>query len=74
MASTPKWKVFDRHGVYVASCKEIEAAACLMTLYGEGATIRAGHQKSSTVWTEGDEGDGYAGDSYDAVAALALSR
>lgn len=72
MAASPKWKVFDRQGAYVASCKEIAAAACLMGFYGDGATIRAGHDKSSTVWTEG--ADGRAADSYDAVAELAATR
>jgi hypothetical protein len=66
MAATPRFKVFDSHGDYQASCHEIEAAACLVAFYGDGATIRTGHEKRKTVWIEG--GDGNAGESYDAVA------
>lgn len=61
MAASPKWKVYDSHGVYQAACKETCAAALLMDLYGEGATIRLWH--SRVVWTEGV--DGCASESYD---------
>ena len=68
MAAAPQWKVYDAQGSYQASCKEIEAAACLVSLYGEGATIRDRH--GPVVFTEGvDQADGY-----DQVAALVLSR
>lgn len=66
MAASPQYKVFDRHGKYQAACHEIEAAACLVSFYGAGATIRTGHTKRHIVWTEG--GDGEAGASYDVVA------
>lgn len=55
MAAAPKYKVYDRDGKYQASCHEVEAAAFLMSLYGDGATIRTGHEKRWTVWVEGDE-------------------
>ena len=71
MAASPAWKVYDRHGSYRAACKEIEAAACLMGFYGNGATIRLGH--SRPVWTEGAEGQP-AAESYDFVAELVASR
>ncbi len=68
MAAAPQWKVYDSNGVYQAACKEIEAAACLVSLYGDGATIRKHH--GPVVFTEGvDEADGY-----DAVASLVYSR
>ncbi len=65
MAQSPKFKVFDADGNYQASCKEIEAAAALMSLYSNGATIRIDHSPKWTVWTEGT--DGWASESYDVV-------
>jgi hypothetical protein len=73
MAQAPRWKVFDARGDYQAACKEIEAAAALMGLYGEGASIRLGHAKSNTVWIEGEE-DQPAMESYDFVANTAFFR
>ncbi|MFG6500116.1 hypothetical protein [Sulfitobacter sp. 1A15106] len=73
MAGSPDIKVFDADGKYQAACKEIEAAAALMGFYGEGATIRFGHAKAATVWTEGKE-DQLACESYDHVAQVALGR
>lgn len=72
MAATPRWKVYDRSGVYQAACREIEAAAALASLYGDGATIRHGHVH--IVWSEGPAGDGLAGESYDHVAHVAGAR
>lgn len=69
MAASPRWKVFDSHGKYQASCHELEAAACLTGFYGPGATIRTGHSKRHIVWAEGE----HAPDSYDAVVAHVLS-
>jgi len=73
MAGTPSIKVFDSAGKYQASCHEIEAAACLMGLYGDGATIRFGHSVADIVWTEGLEGQS-AMDSYDHVCEVAETR
>ena len=70
MAGSPTWKVYDAHGAYQAACKEVEAAAALMGFYGDGATIRNGHAKKYTVWTEGSE-EISACESYDAVAIKA---
>lgn len=70
MAASPKWKVYDSHGVYQASCKETCAAACLMGLYGEGATIR--HHHNTIVWTEGKDGE--AGESYDVTHDIIMKR
>ena len=72
MAASPKWKVFDANGTYQAACKEIEAAACLLTLYGDGASIRFDHRKTSTVFVQGEDGD--AGESYDQVATFAEAK
>lgn len=65
--------LFDGAGEYQASCKEIEACAALVTFYGDGATIRAGHTKESTVWTEGEE-DHHADESYDGVVETVMER
>lgn len=73
MAGSPKWKVYDSEGKYQAACKEIEAAAALMGLYGDGASIRFDHGKWATVWTEGAENQS-AYESYDFVAEIADKR
>lgn len=70
MAGAPEYKVYDRDGRYQAACKEPEAAACLASLYGEGATVRWQHR--AILWREGK--DGNAGDSYDAAAQTILAR
>lgn len=70
MAASPKFKVFDSSGTYQAACKEPEAAAALLGFYGDGAKVKLGH--SITVYTQGADGD--AAESYDAAAALMLSR
>ena len=71
MAATPRFKVYDRFGEYQAAVKEIEAAACLMGLYGSGATIRLHH--SWVVWREGQE-DQPGFDSYDHVGCVVTER
>jgi len=66
MSSSPKYKVFNAVGEYVACCKHVEDAAAIIASYGDGASIRTGHAKKDTVYVNGV--DGNAGDSYDAVA------
>lgn len=73
MAGAPALKVYNPSGDYVAACKCGEDAACLVALYGDGASIRFGHSKGRTVWTEGAE-EFPAGESYDRVAALIFER
>lgn len=72
MAASPRWKVYDANGAYQAACKEIEAAAVLMDVYGDGSTIRFDHPKRCIVWIEGT--DGCAHDSYDDVAEIGIRR
>lgn len=72
MAASPKWKIYDSHGVYQGCVKEVEAGAALMGFYGDGSTIREGHSKGSVVWTEGVDGE--AGESYDVVAEKVACR
>ncbi len=71
MAGSPEWKVYDASGIYQAACKELEAAACLVALYGGGSTIRSSH--TLIVWREGQEAFP-AHESYDGVANVALDR
>lgn len=73
MSGSPAFKVFDAAGRYQAAVKEIEAAACLMSLYGRGATIRFGHSSAWTLWREGTEGRP-ASESYDNVASTCAGR
>lgn len=70
MAASPRFKVYDHRGVYMGACKEIEGAACLVSLYGPMSTIRDGH--TMIVWTE--ERDGIASDSYDHTVEVVSKR
>ena len=73
MASAPQWKVFNPQGEYVAACKHVEDAACLVAMYGDGAEIRHGHSPRDFVWCEGSETLS-AGESYDGVADVVAAR
>jgi len=73
MAASPRWKVFNPQGEYVASCKHVEDAAAIVSSYGEGATIRDGYTTRSIMWTEGKEKQP-AGESYDFVHAVVTGR
>lgn len=71
MAGSPKLKVYNPSGEYVASCKYGEDAAMIAGGYGEGATIRYGH--SLIVWREGSETE-MASESYDTCADTMAER
>lgn len=74
MAKTPEWKVFNPSGEYIAACKHVEDAACLVALYGKGATIKnpwTGSMKP--LWVEGSE-ESPAGESYDRVMLVVNER
>lgn len=71
MTASPAWKVHDSHGKYVASCKELEAAAALVAFYDNGATIN--HQHGPALWREGAEALP-AHESYDNVADVCTVR
>jgi len=66
MGASPRWKVYTAEGEYRAACKFPEDAGAIVAILPNGATIRDGHGKQWTVWTEGR--DGQAGESYDFVA------
>ena len=77
MASAPQWKVYSskEHGSeYIAACKYPENAAAICSQEGDGTTIRNGHSKRKTVWTEGSSGDGCANESWDVVAETCYAR
>lgn len=65
---TPRIKVFDAQGQYQASTHDYAAAACLMGLYGEGATVRLGHSKRDVIWTESK--DGSVAENFDLLAEV----
>lgn len=71
MAASPKYKVYSKHGEYLASCKYAEDAAAIVALNGEGSTIRLGH--TIILWTEGKE-TCPAYESYDTVASVVDER
>lgn len=70
MAATPRYKIYNADGEYVAACKYIEESAMLVGLLGDGTTIRDGHEKKYIVWHEGKQ-DQSAAESYDYVAQVA---
>ena len=74
MAGAPQWKVYDGQGTYQAACKEVEAAATIVSFYGDGSTIR--YQHGLVVWREGsgEKADGPAAESFDNVAEVAYRR
>ena len=73
MAKTHSWKVYKADNEYIASAKHPEYAAMVLAGLGQdGATIRLGHAKKNTVWTEGV--DGHAWESYDQVVDTAFEH
>lgn len=70
MAASPKFKVYDKTGIYQGCTKEIEAAAVLAGFYGAGSTVRLSHRPAFTLWKDGE----MPGASYDEIAALAAQR
>jgi len=72
MAASPRYKVYTPHGQYEGCTKHTSTAGCLASLLGEGATVRLGHRKMDTIWTEGE--DGYASESYDVASDIMQER
>jgi hypothetical protein len=63
-------KVYNPENSKVAECEFAEDAACLVALYGDGASIRYGRH---VLWTEGKE-EFAAGESYDRVRDVCHER
>ena len=57
MPKSPKYKVYDRANVYIAACKDPADAAAILAIRGAGYTIRDGHPRKATLWTEGEDGN-----------------
>ena len=72
MAHTNWLKLYDRSGTFIASFRHAEDAALVATNYG-GSTIRDGHQKKRTLWTEGSEVT-TGGESADECAQIIYDR
>ena len=75
MAATPRLKVHNPNGEYIASCKHYEDAACLAALYGAGAVIKHADlsRMNEVIWREGSERIA-AGESYDEAASIMQAR
>lgn len=69
MAGAPRFKVYDAANVYQAAVRDVTLAAAVVSLLGEGATVRDGRRY---IWREG--GDEIAGESYDEAADTMLRR
>ena len=65
------FKIYDKYGEYRGTLVEPEAAAALIGFYGHGASVRYANK---TVWIEGPDGDGEAGESYDNAADRMMDR
>lgn len=71
--SSPIFKVYSNSGEYVGCCKYASDAGWLAAVNGDGSTIRYGHSKRDTLWTEGIE-ETTASQSFDRVAEIIHSR
>lgn len=69
--ASPLFKVYIGNE-YVAACKHAEHAAAVVGASGTG-TVRAGHAKRDTLWTEGEE-EFSASESWDGAADIILRR
>lgn len=72
MAAAPGLKVYGADGVYQGAVKDAVLAAVLVDFLGDGASVRLGHSKRSTLYVQGT--DGKAGDSWDAAVETMLAR
>jgi hypothetical protein len=71
MAAIPIWKVYSKDGEYIGSLRSPCYAAPVITMLGDGSTIRYDHHL--IVWTEGKESIP-ALESYDTVEDICRSR
>lgn len=63
MAASPRYKIYSKDGEYLASVKYLSDAGILLSVLGNGTTVRLGH--TLIIYTEGK--DGNCGESYDAI-------
>ena len=64
-----KIKVHDPRGDVMAEVYDYAAGALLMSLYGDGSTIR---YKNRILWLEGSDGEG--AESYDKTSMVVSNR
>jgi hypothetical protein len=64
-----KLNAYDPSGNLIASCSDHYASALLMSLNGEGSTIR---YKNHILWLEGADGEG--AESYDGTISKVYDR
>ncbi len=67
------FKVYRASDEYIGCCKYASDAGWLAAVSGDGATVRYGHAKKDTLWTEGKEVT-TAGESFDHVAEIIIER
>jgi hypothetical protein len=70
MAGTPKFKISDQFGTYVAATVDATLAAAVVALLGEGAKVKV---YGRIVWREGFEAIS-AQESYDVAAETMDAR
>lgn len=76
MAASPKYKVYNKAGEYLAAFKYASDALTFvdaMRLSDPGCTIRLGHSQRLTLWTEGKE-DATPQESHAKAVELVLYR
>lgn len=75
MAATPRLKIHNPQGEYIASCKYYEDAAALVGLYGAGSVVRHADISGAraTIWREGSE-EISASESYDSARDIMRAR
>lgn len=70
MSGTPRFKIYNAAGEYVAACRDGEDAAMMVAHLGDGARVKL---YGRIVWREGSE-DFSAGESCDAARDVMRAR
>lgn len=71
MTGTPKFKVYSPDREYIGCAKYAVDAAALVSLQGDGATVK--HKHGKIIWREGGE-EISAGESYDRAVRIMHRR
>lgn len=71
LGGSPKWKLYNAEGEYIAACRYVEDALMLMAFNGDDSTIKFDHR--TLVWTEGKE-EIRASESIDRAVAIVDER
>lgn len=73
MKTDLKYKVYSPQNKRIAALAHSEDAALIVSVYGDGATVRIGRGNRKILWTEGKENI-KAAESYDAASNTMLQR